>query len=94
MCRRNNLLEKLYLNPPASWQRYIDRETRVRRYSARPMQLLPVFRPVIFRAANERDPKPLQYPKHSTISFDKRTANTGLAFVHQMDLRIHSAYER
>ena len=23
MCRRNNLLEKLYLNPPASWPRYV-----------------------------------------------------------------------
>ena len=29
-----------------AWQRCIDRETRVRRYSARPMQLLYVFRPV------------------------------------------------
>ena len=44
MYRRSNLLEKLCPNPLASWQRYIDRETRVRRYSARPMQLLQVFR--------------------------------------------------
>jgi len=32
--------------------------------------------PMIFPAANEHDPKPLQDTMQSTISFDKRTANT------------------
>ena len=94
MFRRSNLLEKLCLIPLTSWQRYIDRETRVRRYSARPMQLLQVIRPVIIPVANEHDPKPLRCPRQSTISFDKRTANTGLPFVPLLDLRIQSAYER
>ena len=62
MCRRSNLLEKLFLNPLVAWQRYIFRETSVRRYSARPMQRLQVFRPELFPAANEHDPKPPQYP--------------------------------
>ena len=94
MYRHSNLLEKLSLNPLIAWQRYIDRETNVRRYLARPMLRPQVFRPVLFLAANEHDPKPLQYPKQSTISFDKQTTNTGLAFVQQMDPRIQSAYER
>ena len=94
MYRRSNLLEKLCLNPLVAWQRFIVRETNVRRYSARPMQLLQVIRPVIIPVANEHDPKPLRCPRQSTISFDKRTANTGLAFVPQLDLRMQSAYER
>ena len=76
MYRRSNLLEKLCLNPLVAWQCYIVRETSVRRYSARPMQRLQVFRPVLFPAANEHDPKPLQFPKQSTISFDKRILMT------------------
>ena len=70
MYRRSNLLEKLCLNPLVAWQRFIVRETNVRRYSARPMQRLQVFRPVLFPVANEHDPKPLQYPRQSTISLD------------------------
>jgi len=59
MYRRSSLLEKLCLNPLNAWERTIDRETRVRRYSARPMQLLQVLRPVRFPVANEHDPKPI-----------------------------------
>ena len=58
MYRRSNLLEKLFLNPLIAWQRYIVRETNVRRYSARPMQPLQVFRPELFPAANWRQRAP------------------------------------
>ena len=57
------------------------------------MQLLQVFRPVLFPAANEHDPKPLQCPRQSTISFAKRTANTGLLtdLSHQLEFRFHKS---